>query len=189
MYYRNSLPHWDLPTTETWAISEPLVYHGTVWMYYGTMVLCPKQRDQFSLGGMVRSYAIRVQSIMSRSQTLTDTHRHSQTLTDTHRSRSPKVCSVLYSPPLATAVLQKSQSSWIKRHRWSWSWSRCMWTHACCVTCCIAGLVAVTWWDFKYPRPVHRGLQLCNGLLHIRSTNVHTVYGSGTGLTQNRRTS
>ena len=44
--YRNSLPYRDLPTTETWAISEPLMYHGTVLMYYVTM-----SKDQLDLEG------------------------------------------------------------------------------------------------------------------------------------------
>ena len=30
LFYRNSLPYWDLPTTETWAISEPLMYRSSL---------------------------------------------------------------------------------------------------------------------------------------------------------------
>ena len=47
--YRNSLPYWDLPTTESWAISEPLMYHGTVLIYYGTMSQAVRLRTQSSL--------------------------------------------------------------------------------------------------------------------------------------------
>ena len=49
LMYRNSLPYWFLPTTETWGYFRALkMYHGTVLMYYGTV--CSKQWD-LVLGG------------------------------------------------------------------------------------------------------------------------------------------
>ena len=50
--------YWDLPTTKTWAISEPLMHHGTVLMYSGTMSQAVRLGTQSSLGIVRSSYGI-----------------------------------------------------------------------------------------------------------------------------------
>ena len=54
-FFFDTFEYRDLPTTETWDISQPLMYHGTALMHYGSMSQATRLSIQSSLA-MVRSY-------------------------------------------------------------------------------------------------------------------------------------